>query len=382
MSAQDTRKRKSSKQKKSRPFSVTRAVETISSTVKPITSRTLVDEFEGRLPYTGTLPSNQQHVFDIHGEISFHGHNRIPLPGVHNVAQVFLRTYNSEQLGVKACIPKVLFGHNVAGHTHLPRAVKRVLKDVVRPEIEGTLQQPWKKPKRRDIELDWVALARHMQFETEEAASRAVEQIQVACAAHGLLGLVHKAGETYTTSPNRRLFTVTFYVKSKELRASKTASRNPRAAEVQAAVDGFLRVEVRLTRAALAKFGLQTLDRWKRDTADRVFSKVFDDFTFLALCPLKPGPGPDDSELPAPLMRAVTLVRSGTPIDAAYAPSSARRLATQAADYGLDLRAPPSNVDVPQVLLSPEKRWVTDVPDKAKRIPGFDKQYGAAMSND
>lgn len=284
---------------------------------------------------------------------------------------MFLRTLNHEELWVKCCIGNVLFGHNAAGYTHLPRAIRRLLK-IAKKYVKGTLNQPWKTPERKDIYLDGIALTRHLQFDSEEEASRAVDQIQRAISARGMLALAYMVEETITTSLNRRFYTVTFYVKSKELKAS----RKSYAPGILEAVDGILRVEIRLTPAALRKFNIETVDRWKHDTADRVFSEIFADFAFLALCPLKAAPNVDDPDMPVTLRRAVALVRSGTPLDSAYAPSSTRRLMAQAAEFGIDLRAPPSPADTKAVLLNPEDRWVTTVPDEVKRLPGFDTQFG------
>ncbi|MEP7298664.1 MAG: phage/plasmid replication protein [Burkholderiales bacterium] len=369
MSARDTRKPKTNRHEKHAQSSVTRASLTTTSNTKP--TATFIDEATFRIPYKGTLPSTRQQVIDVDGVIGFDGHNRLPVPGLHGAGQLFLRTFNRKELWLKCCIGKVVFGHNAAGYTHLPRALKRLLK-IAKNYVKGTLDQPWETPERVDIQLDSVSLTRHMRFESEEEASRAVDQIQASCSAHGLLGLVQKAGETYTTTTNRRLYSVTFYVKSKEMRAS----RNPHAQEILAAVDGFLRVEIRLTPAALRKFNIATVDRWKHGTADRVFSEVFVDFEFMSLRPLEAIPGVDDPKMPMQLQRAVALVRAGVALDSTYAPSSARRLLAQAAEFGLDLRAPPTQGHADAVLLNPANRWVTDVPDEIKRLPGFDKQYG------
>ena len=373
MSARDTRKLKKHRRDKHKPISVTHADLLTTSTTKPTT--TSIDEVTFRVPSKGTLPSTLQLVTDGDGVIHFQGHNRLPVPGLQHGGQMFLRTFNHKELQIKCCVGKVLFGHNAAGYTHLPRAIRRLLK-IAKKYVNGTLNQPWEKPERRDIRLDSVTLTRHLKFVSEEEASLAVDQVQLSCSAHGLLGLVQKAGETYTTTTNRRLCSVTFYVKSKELRASASACRSPNAKDVLAAVDGFLRVEIRLTPAALRKFNIATADHWKRDTADWVFSEVFADFLFLSLCPLGSVPSTDDPEMPMPLRRAVTHVRAGTALDVAYAPSSARRLMKQAAEYGIDLSVPPSPADAKVVLLNPASRWVTDVPDEIKRLPGFDKQFG------
>lgn len=284
---------------------------------------------------------------------------------------MFLRTFNRKELWIKCCVGKVVFGHNAAGYTHLPRAIRRLLK-IAKKYVKDTLSQPWETPEWKDIQIDSVSLTRHMKFANEEEASRAVEQIRRAISARHMLALAYMVGETITTSLNRRFYTINFYVKSKELKKSRT-SPPPGILE---AVDGILRVEIRLTPAGLRKFDISTADRWRHDTADRVFSEVFADFAFLSLCPLKALPNAADPEMPMSLQRAVALVRAGTALDVGYAPSSARRLMAQAAEYGIDLRAPPTQGDATIVMLNPANRWVTDVPDAVKLLPGFDKQYG------
>ena len=356
---------------------------TRSKSIATITTltRTFLDEVDYSIPYTGGIPATTQRVVDQDGVIIFEGHNRIEIPGRFSVTSARVRTKNRKEMRTQVCVPKFKFGHNVAGYPGLQRSVKAVLQ-IVGKVVRQTFDEPWQEPEKSGVTVNSVSLVRHLQFATEEEAAGAVNEIQRLCASHGMHILYFKQGETVTASANPRQVTTTFYVKSKEMRSNPTAARHPRIVDLLDAVHGWLRVEVRITPATLRKLGLETADRWKRGTADSVFEQLFAGFSFLSLSPVAATRATAGAELPLPLQRAVSLVRAGESLAANYAPSSVRRLCAQAAEYGLDIRAPVLSPEATLQLLNPAGRWVLDVPDRAKHIPGFDAQYGDPINSD
>jgi len=354
---------------------VTHAKKTATTITPTTTARTFIDEVNITFPFSGNIPSSTQRVIDGDGVVIHEGQNRVLISGRYNVTPVRIRTFNRKDMAIQVCVPKYIFGHNAAGYLGFQRSTRRVL-DAVGQIVRRKFEEPWTEPKKRDVKVRGVSLVRHMALETEDAASRAINEIQLTCAANGLHILFYKAGETVTVSTNPRQYSFTFYVKGKELRSNQAASRHPDFKNILEIVTGWVRVEIRIPPITIRRLGLETAADWKPSTTDAVFEDIFSALSFLSLCPVTVARSVIYSDLPLPLQRAVALVRAGESLAESYSPSSVRRLSAQAAEYGLDLRTPASAAPVSAHSLNPAKRWVLDVPDSAKRIQGFDVQYG------
>ena len=341
---------------------------------RPSTNRTFVDSVVFRVPYTGELPSSKVMVTSAEGEIKWTGQNRVEVETHWGVTNHIVSTLKGTTLLVKTCLPKARFGHNCAGLTNLKHAVKGVIEDLS-TRLRSQLDAPGIPEVRPgEVEMLRVDLVRHLRFGTEVQASAIVDEIAHRCQNRGLLLLAQMQGETVTATGNRRAGAVSFYLKSREMRRHPTARRSPDFEEVLAAIEGWVRVEIRVTAATLKRESLSTAKDWNATTGDELFDRLFKGFEFLDLIPVPPSADDLPDNLPAHLSRALALVSAGMDLNRIFSTKHARNLKALAAKHGLDLRSTrlPSTPHRPVVTAD---RWVTDVPRKVASIRGFSEQF-------
>lgn len=366
-----SKKHRSSRSETASARSVTHTKTDVPST----TNQTFLDEIDFSLPYEDRLQSSTQRVITHDGEITYQAQNRVEVSGRFDVANYRIRTIQGSELRVQVCPPKVKYGHNAAGRGALRPVVIEVIEFLAEKlKVHFGLSR-LERPRPESVRIHSVSLVRHLRFDTTAQASTAVTEISGRCQARGYQLRFMKAGETISATRNPRVATVTFYVKETETRVHPTARRSPDFDAVVGAIQGWLRVEIRVTSATLKKRGLDSAGGWKAATANSLFDNLFDEFAFLDLLPVTPTPTVIDATLSASLRRAVALARLGEDLGSHYSQKHVRSLVEKAAEVGIDLRSICKPVEQGSPPISLSDRWVTDVPDNVKAIRGFKDQF-------